>query len=302
MRLRRNFASTQRSISVFDCKGVNQMRTKTIFAAAILLALCSPVLAGTKTRTEPAAAVVNGVSIPESALQAALASAQSRGLADTPELRAALKNQLIALELLRQHAAKKNLQNDREVQAAAAQARDAAMVQKYLRDAIRPSPVTETQVKQHYDAVVATLGPQEFKARMIQISDEATAMLVLAGIKSGKAFEDLARIHSRAPFAAAGGALDWVSFKTPPVEGQTQGLPLPIARALTQLQPGMITAEPIAWNSAYYVIKLDDARPTRVPAFEQARPALKAMLEQKELERAAAALVAELVKSAKIEQ
>jgi peptidyl-prolyl cis-trans isomerase C len=278
------------------------MRTKTIFAAAILLALFSPVLAGTKTKTEPASAVVNGVSIPESALQAALASAQSRGLADTPELRAALKNQLIALELLRQHAAKKNLQNDREVQAAAAQARDAAMVQKYLHDSIRPAAISEAQVKQHYDAVVATLGPQEFKARVIQSVDEAAVKLALTEIKSGKAFDEVARSHSRAPSAAVGGALDWVSFKTPPVEGQTQGLPLPIAQALTQLQPGMITAEPIAWNSAYYVIKLDDARPTRVPAFEQARPALKAMLEQKELERAAAALVAELVKSAKIEQ
>ncbi len=247
-------------------------------------------------------ATINGVAIDQAQFDAALRQALAAGAKDSAELRGALKSQLIARELLRQAAQAQNLADDPEIQAAAKQAQQAAMLQKYLRSAIKPNPITEARVKEHYERIVASLGAQEFKARIIQVANEASAKLVLAQLKAGKTFAELAQQHSKAPSAKAGGALDWVSFKTPLKEGATQHFPLPLAQSLIKLQPGMVHAEPIQWNGAYYVLKLDESRATRIPAYEQVKPALARALVQQEIERASAALVANLLKSAKISQ
>lgn len=252
--------------------------------------------------TLPGAVVasVNGVAIAQIALDNAVKQARARGLTDTPELRATLRSQLIAKELLRQEAEKKNLGADPEVQSAANEARDAAMLQKYLRDAVKPRPVSDADVKAYYDRVVAALGPQEYKTRIIQTVDEASAKLALAEIKTGKNFADVAKQLSKAQSAVNGGALDWVSFKLPLVDDQTQGYPLPLAEKVLALKPGMVTAQPVQWQNTWYIVKVDEVRPTQIPDFEKVKPALKQSLVQKEIERASTELVAGLVKNAKI--
>lgn len=245
-------------------------------------------------------ASVNGVAIAQSALDTAVKQALGRGLPDTPEMRATVRSQLIAKELLRQAAEKKNLAVDPEVQAAANDARDAAMLQVYLRNAVKPRPVRDADVKAYYDRVVATLGPQEYKTRMIQTLDEASANLALAEIKTGKSFAETAKQFSKAQSAVNGGALDWVSFKLPLVEGETQGYPLPLAEKVLVLKSGMVIAQPVHWQNAWYVVKVDEVRPTVIPDFEKVKSALKQTLVQKEIERASTELVASLVKNAKI--
>lgn len=245
-------------------------------------------------------ASVNGVAITQSALDNAMKQAKARGLTDTPELRATFKSQLIAKELLRQEAEKKNLAAHPEVQSAANEARDAAMLQKYLRDEVKPRPVVDADVKAYYDKIVKALGPQEYKTRIIQAADEVSAKLVLAEIKAGKSFADAATQFSKAQSAANGGALDWVSFKLPLVEGQTQGYPLPLAEKVLALKSGMVIARPVQWQNAWYIVKIDEVRPTQIPDFDKVKPALKQTLVQKEIERASTELVASLVKNAKI--
>lgn len=273
------------------------------FALIPLLALFALPLAAAQPNppTQTKLATVNGVAIPAAALDGALAQARGAGAADTPALRQTLKSQLVARELLRQAADKRGLAKDSEVEAAARQAREAAMIQKYLREAVKPQPVTEAQVRERFDAIVASLGPQEYRLRVIQSAEEAAAQRVLSALKGGASFEDLARARSGAPAARNGGLLDWVSFKTPLQEGHTQGVPLPLAQAALGLKPGAVSVSPIAWNDAWFVVRLEEVRPTRIPAFEQAAPALRQALAQQAIERASAALVAELVKNAKIQ-
>lgn len=265
---------------------------------AFLLSLS---FAALPTFADTPVATVNGVAIAQSALATALAQAQSRGAADTPQLRQALKSQLIARELLRQEAARQLSSDDAEVQAAVSQARDIAMVQKYLRTAVKPKPVTEADIRAQYEKIVSALGPQEYKARLIQTADQAAAKVVLTELKAGKPFDQLARQYSKAPSAQEGGALEWVSFKLPLVEGATQGYPLPIAEKLTQLKAGMVSADAIAWQGSWYVLKLDQVRATQIPEFDKVKPTLTKMLTQIEVERASAELVAGLVKAAKIQ-
>jgi peptidyl-prolyl cis-trans isomerase C len=281
------------------------MTHKLLLAALISLASVVPALAQgvAQAAAVPSAALkVNGVAIAQAKLEAALRQAMANGAKDTPELRTALKSQLIALELFRQEAEKQNFGADADVQAAAAAGREGAMVQKYLLKSVKPNPVTEEQVKAQYEKIVAALGPQEYKTRIIQVADEATAKLITAELKGGKSFEDLAKQHSKLPSAKQGGAIDWVSFKTPLKEGETQGYPLALAQAVTLLKPGMVNAEPIAFNGRFFFVKVDESRATQIPQYEQVKPALARLLQQKEVERASAAFVADLIRRAKIEQ
>src|SRR5205823_275606 len=89
-----------------------------------------------------------------------------------------------------------------EVSQAMQQAHDFTISQLYLRDRIKPPAITEEQLRAQYDSIVASLGENEYKPRLIQLADEASAQMVLAQIKAGVDFGALARQYSLAPSKA----------------------------------------------------------------------------------------------------
>src|SRR5450830_338937 len=245
-------------------------------------------------------AIVNGQKILETQVQATI---KLTGLPDSPQLRNAVKGQLVARELFRQQAAKNPaLENRPEVKKAMQDAKEAAMVQVYLRDAIKPAPVTDDMVRAQFNVIVDSLGPNEYKARVIQVADDASAQKVLEQLKAGADFAALAGKLSLANNKARGGELEWISFKLPAQEGKTQNLPLPIAQAISQLTPGALTSTPVVWNNERYIIRLDQLRPTQIPQFDDVKAALRQTLERQALERATLTVVGDLTKSAKIQQ
>jgi len=244
-------------------------------------------------------ATVNGKPIKQSTLDMAVRQATAQGNADSPQLRDALKNQLIARELFVQEATKQNLDKDAEVIAVAEEAKRTAMVQKYLRGQVKPNPITEEQAKAHYDQMKSNLGAKEFKLRVIMLPNDQRAKEVHAQIAKGKDFAEMARQWSLAPSSSRGGELEWVSFKTPAKEGQTQGLPLPLAQAVEKMQKGKVS-EPLAVADRWWIVKLDDVRNTNVPPFEQTKANIMRMLQQREVERVTNELATKLAKDAKI--
>lgn len=246
------------------------------------------------------AASVNGVAIPDTLVASAL---QQSGLPDTPQARNVIKQQLIARELFRQEAARdKGLESRPDVQQALRDAKAQILAQAWLKDHIKPAPVTEAQVRERYNAIVASLGEKEYKTRLIEVADPAAANAALSRIKAGEDFAKVAQAVSLAPSKASGGAMDWISFKVPVQEGQTQNLPLPIAQAIASLPAGAVSAAPIAWNSRSFIVKVDEARPTQVPAYDTVKPGIQQALQAQALERATAALVTQLLTKAKITQ
>lgn len=245
-------------------------------------------------------ATVNGVAIPEAAIVDTLRAAQ---LPDTPPAREAIKQQLIARELFRQQAAKdKALEQRPDVQALLNEARNQVLTQAWLKDHIKPAPVSDAEVRARYDAIVASLGDKEYKARVIEVADDAAASAALARIKAGEDFGAVAQQVSLAPSKTAGGAMDWVSFKVPAQEGKTQNLPMPIAQAIASLPEGAITPAPVALGERRYLIKVDAVRPTQIPPFDTAAPGIRQALQAQALERATLALVTGLLSKAKITQ
>lgn len=248
------------------------------------------------------AATVNGVPIRQKTVDQAVQQAVSQGNQDSPQLREMIKQQLIARELLVQEAARQQLDKDPEVVAIAEEAKRTAMVQRYLRTTVKPAPVTEEAIKAYYERSVAGMGPREFKIRVMQLPTDVRANELLAQLAKGKDFADLARQWSLAPSATRGGEIpEWVRFKSPPQEGQTYGLPLPIAQALEKMQKGKVS-EPIGVGGRWWLVKLDDVRPTKVPTYDESRSSLYKMLSAQELERATGELITRLVKEAKIAQ
>lgn len=273
-----------------------------IAASALYLGIACVAQAQTPaSSTSPAGAVatVNGTAITQTEVDAVLRASRQP---DTPQVRQAIKDQLIARVLIQQAAEKASYGSKPEVQTAMQVAKANAETQLYLKDNVKPEPVMDVQIKARYDEIVASLGKDEYKPRLIVVKDAATAATVVAELKSGKPFDGLARQYSIAPSRDAGGELPWVSFKTPAAEGKTAGLPVAIAQALEKLPVGAVTPESIAVDNARAIVKLDAKRPTQVPAFNQAQATIRQQLEALALEKASAQFVGGLLKSATIQQ
>ncbi|WP_175810798.1 peptidylprolyl isomerase [Burkholderia cepacia] len=276
-----------------------------LIATTIAWQLALPVQAQTQTSALPAGAVatVNGTPITKAEVDAVL---QASRQPDTPQFRQAIKNQLIARVLIQQAADKASYGSKPEVQAAMQLAKSTAETQLFVRDNVKPEPVTDAQVKARYDEIVASLGKDEVKPRIIVTKDAATAATVLAGLKAGQSFDALARQYSQAPTAATGGELPWVSFKMPVTDGNTQGLPLAVAQAITQLPAGGVTSQSIAIgndvNGPRAIVKVDAKRPTQVPSFDAAKATIQQQLQALALEKATANFVGGLMKNAAIQQ
>jgi len=245
-------------------------------------------------------AIVNGTQITQAQLDRALAQT---GVTANPNVAQALKQQLIARELFRQQAAKNpSYEKLPTVKQAVQEAHDAAITQAWLKDNIKPAPVSDEQVKARYDAIVSSLGDKEYKARVIQVGDDVTATQAITQLKQGADFAKLAQQYSTAPNKARGGELDWASFKVPVEEGKTQNLPLAVAREIAALPAGGVSAAPVEAGGQRYIVKVDAVRPTQVPAFDTVKPAIKQALETAELERATVQVVGALLKQAKVTQ
>ena len=286
-----------------------------VAAAVVLSAAMAPAFGAQKqsasATTQPASSAgaslpagvvarVNGVSIAQTDVDAAV---RQTGKPDSPALRAAMKNELIARELFRQAAQKQHYDTHADVKAGIEQAKTVLMMQAYLRDAVKPAPVTDADVKAKYDAIVASLGQNEYKPSAIVVKDAATAQTVVEQLKKkGADFSQLAKQYSQAPSAAQGGSLNWVSFKTPITEGQTQGWPQPLAEALVKLPQGAVSSTPVQVGDAFWILRVDQMRPTQIPTFDQSKEQLRKELEQVAVAKATAQVVTDLVKGAHIEQ
>jgi EpsD family peptidyl-prolyl cis-trans isomerase len=246
-------------------------------------------------------ATVNGVAIKRATFDHALKQALAQGNPDSPQLRQALASQLIARELFAQEAARQGLDKDPEVIEIVEETRRSALAQRYLREQIRLNPVTEEQIRAYYDQVKSGHGSKEYKLRVLMLPSEQRAKELRDQLAKGKDFAELAQQWSLAPSASRGGELDWVSFKTPAREGETQGLPLPIAQTLEKMQKGRVS-EPIQVKDRWWLVKLEDTRAARVPSYEDAKPGIQRMLNAREIERATGELAAKLAKSATIVQ
>ncbi|WP_283204918.1 peptidylprolyl isomerase [Chitinivorax sp. B] len=263
----------------------------------LIVAMTAGALAATAIaeETKPAAngniAVVNGVAIPQAKLEAQLKVLAARGQKDSAELRNAVKDSLITGLLIEQEAAKKGLDKSAEVLAELEVARQGVLFRAFVQDYFKSHPVADAEIKAEYDKFkeAQAANGKEFRARHILVKEEKQAKDLLAQLKKGAKFDQLASKHSEDKGSAAkGGDLDW---STP------GNYVKPFADAMTKLQKGQVTQEPVKSEFGYHIIKLEDTREAPVPSLDEMKPQIAQFLQQKQLE----SLMKDLRAKAKVE-
>lgn len=244
-------------------------------------------------------ALVNGVPITKAQLDAA--TSQS-GQPDTWEFRQKLKQQLIGNELLRQAAEKAGFSNHRSVKQPIRGAKFDTEINAYLSAKLRPNQISDSDVFDRYKSICVTLGPQEYKMRIISVATENESNEIIEKLAEGNSFDTLADQYSIADGAFKKGAFSWISFPVPPTEGHTHGLPIDIAKELVKLKAGKTTSQPVIIGNLRVFININEKRPTSIPSFSDQRERIRHDMETAAREEALNKMIADLRRKAEISE
>lgn len=252
------------------------------------LAILSALAINTAFAEDKSAAMVNGVSIPQSRIDLRVKAATQQGQPDTPELRKAIRDDMINLEVLAQEAAKLGLDTSSEVTQQIALARQTVLANAFVQDYVKNHPVSDDALKQEYEKLKANVGTKEYKTRHILVETEAEAKSIIAQLGKKAKFEKLAAKSKDAGSAEHGGELEWAV--------PSNFVP-PFANAMVSLKKGEYTKEPVESQYGWHIIKLDDVRDLKVPPFDELKPQLIQRMQQQMVQNA----ISEMRDKAKIE-
>jgi len=233
-------------------------------------------------------AVVNGKAVPSSRADLMVKQMTSQGQQDSPQLRAMIKEELINREILIQEADKLGLGNTADVKSQMEIARQSIVIRALVADFVKKNPVSEADIKAEYDRFKTQAGDKEYHARHILVDKEDDAKAIIAKLKAGAKFEDLAKQSKDTGSAANGGDLDWATPAT---------FVKPFSDALVALKKGQLTEIPVKTQFGFHVIKLEDVRAAKIPTLEEIKPQIAESLQQKKLQT----FQEELRKKAKIQ-
>ena len=270
-------------------------------AAAVVFAI--PLLAlaqaqlPTREPAKPAApatkegpvATVNGVAIPRQRVEFIVRQQTARGAPDSVEMRARIREVLINNELIAQEANRSGVAKKPEVQAQLDMARQEVLVNNYVNDYIAKHPISDAEIQTEYERAKAQTGSTEYKARHILVDSEDEAKRLIAELKKGGKFEDLAKANSKDTGSKErGGDLDW---QIPSVFDKT------FADAMVKLEKGKLPDAPVRTRFGYHIIQVEDVRPVKIPPLADVKPQIQQRLSQIKVDK----LVSDLRAKAKVE-
>ena len=263
-------------------------------APAIALAQALPTKEPAAKPAAPASregpvATVNGVAIPRQRADFVVRQQTARGAQDSDQLRARIREVLVNNEVVVQEANKAGLTKKADVQVQLEMARQEVIVNNFVNDWISKHPITDAEIQAEYERAKTQAGSTEYKARHILVETEDEAKKIIADLKKGGKFDDLAKASSRDTGSKdRGGDLDW---QIPGVFDKT------FADAMVGLQKGRMTDAPVRTRFGYHIIQLDDVRPVKIPSLAEVKPQIQQRLVQLKVDK----MVADLRAKAKIE-
>jgi peptidyl-prolyl cis-trans isomerase C len=250
--------------------------------SALLVGLALPALAQN-------VAIVNGKPVPTARVDMLKAQLAKSGRPVGAEMEGQLKDEVIAREIFMQEAQKRGLDATDDFKQQMELARQTLLIRELFADYQKANPVTDAEIKAEYDKFAAANSGKEYHARHILVENEAQAKAIIAQLKKGAKFEDLAKKESKDPGSGAnGGDLDWANANSYVPE---------FSAALVKLKKGETTATPVKTQFGWHVIRLDDVRDAQLPKLEDVKPQIAQELQKQKL----AKFQEDLRKSAKIE-
>jgi len=225
-------------------------------------------------------AIVNGKAVPKSRVDALMAQvnrqAAARGQALPPDIDKLVRDKVVLDEMFVQEAERRGLTSSPQYKTQMELARENILVQVLLADYQKKNPVTDAEVKAEYDKFKERAGGGlEYRARHILVEKEDEATALIAQLKGGAKFEELAKKSSKDPGSGAnGGDLDFAAANNYVPE---------FSQALVKLKKGEMTETPVKTQFGYHVIKLEDTRQAQLPSLEEIKPQIQQSLEQQKI-------------------
>ncbi|KQR56169.1 peptidylprolyl isomerase [Acidovorax sp. Leaf160] len=220
-------------------------------------------------------AVVNGKAVPKERADALRQQVERSGRPVTPEVEGQIKEEVIAREIFMQEAQKRGLEGSPDFKANMEIARQTILIRQLFEDFQKNNPVTDAEIKAEYDKYVAANTGKEYKASHILVEKEDEAKAIIASIKKGAKFGDIAKKQSKDPGSGArGGDLDWANASTYVPE---------FTEALIKLNKGQMTQTPVKSQFGWHVIRLDDVREAQLPKLEEVKPQIAQQMQQQKL-------------------
>jgi peptidyl-prolyl cis-trans isomerase C len=233
-------------------------------------------------------AIVNGKAVPTARAEALAQQVARSGRPITPEVEAQIKEEVIAREIFMQEAQKRGLDATPEYKSQIELARQTILIRELFAEFQKTSAVTDADVQAEYDKFVAANGGKEYRARHILVETQAQAEAILASLKKGGKFEDIAKKQSKDPGSGAnGGDLDWAAPGNYVKE---------FSDAMVALSKGQVSA-PVQSQFGFHIIRLDDVREAQLPKIEDVKPQIVQQMTQQRM----AAFQQELRAKAKVE-
>jgi peptidyl-prolyl cis-trans isomerase C len=220
-------------------------------------------------------AIVNGKAVPKSRVETLMTQATRQGQPRTPELEQQVRDEVVLREMFLQEAEKRGLAASADYKSQMELARQSILIRELFADYQKKNPVTDAEVTAEYEKFKGQSGGTEYRARHILVEKEDEAKALIAQIKGGAKFEDLAKKNSKDPGSGEnGGDLD---FAAP-------GAYVPeFSQAMVKLKKGEMTETPVKSQFGYHIIKLEDTREAKFPALDEVKPQIQQRIGQQKL-------------------
>jgi peptidyl-prolyl cis-trans isomerase C len=217
-------------------------------------------------------ATVNGTPISKAAFDQYAQQLRGKAKVDSAEASKSLVDQLVLEELLVQEANKQKLADDPQIKQQMEMVQRNLLASTVVRRMLSANAPSEEAIKKEYDTAVAAMKGKEYKASHILVDSEDKAKEVIADLKKGGAFAELAKTKSSDSSAANGGDLGWFapSMMVPP-----------FAQAVAKLEKGKYSEQPVQTPFGWHVILLEDTREATPPSMDELKPQIAQMLQSK---------------------
>lgn len=244
-------------------------------AKKVIAKKAAPLAVGKPGGASNALANVNGVPIPQAAAETFVAEQVAQGMQDGPELRKAVRDELVRREVVSQAAKAEKLDKQPDILAQIELSKQAILIRAYVQSYLKKNPTQEADLRAEYDRLKSSSTDKEYKSRHILVETEDEANAIIAKLNSGEKFETLA-VQSKDPGSKnSGGDLGW---------SQTKDFVKPFGDALTTLEKGKYTATPVKSEFGWHVIQQEDVRTAEPPPFEHMKGQIAQHIQQKKIE------------------
>jgi peptidyl-prolyl cis-trans isomerase C len=217
---------------------------------------------------------VNGE--PQSAARAELLLRDeiARGAADTPELRAGVRDALVQDALMAQAALSDGLDRLPLVRAQIEMARQNILARAWQQQLLQQQSITAADLQAEYSRHLQGLGAEELQLSHLLARDQASAAQWLVRLARGEDMAALAAESLDSESRPHGGFIDWTA------EGRIHP---EIVVALARLAPGRMLSRPVQSPSGWHVLRLQARRPLQAPSLADCRELLVKNIAQRRL-------------------